>query len=343
MSSETFRWLIRPLCLIFTAAVAVAAADFFGDEILVRGKNLEIRRPELERAYLQYQANATLRDQAIPEDRREELEAMLLDRLVVTRLLLNRATDEDRSRGRGRADEFLDNVREQAGSDAAFERQLLSLAFTRQDFEAQIRERGICEEVVERKLQGQARISDDAVRAYYETHRAQLQRPEMAQARHILLATIDPATGAGLSDALKAEKRLQAENLVRRARQGEDFTALVKQYSEDTGTKDKLGEYIFSRGQMVPEFEVAAFSLQPDSISDVVTTTYGYHIIKLIQIIPAEPIPLDQIRDELRQKLEQEKIQGELMPRYLEKLKAEAELEYLNRARPPSAPPQRGP
>ena len=349
MPPKSTRALIRRFCLLLSITLAVgpvaaaAPADFFGDELLVRGKNLEIRRPDLERAYLQYRANAALRDQAVPEDRREELEAMLLDRLVVTRLLLNRATDEDRSRGGARAKEFLDNVREQAGSDAAFERQLISLAFTRADFEAQIRERGICEEVVERELQGQARISDAAVQAYYETHRDQLQRPEMAQARHILLATIDPATGAELSDALKAEKRLQAENLVRRARQGEDFAALVKQYSEDTGSKDQLGEYIFARGQMVPEFEAAAFSLQPDRISDVVTTAYGYHIIKLIQIIAAEPIPLDQIREELRQKLEQEKIQGELMPRYLERLKTEAKLEYLNRARPPSVPRQLDP
>jgi len=324
--------------MFIAVGAANAAADFFGDEILVRGRNVEIRRTDLERAYLQFKANATLRDQPIPDSRRDELEAMLLDRLVVTRILLNRATAEDRRRGQDRAKEFLDNVREQAGSDAAFERQLIALAFTRADFEAQILERGVCEEVVERELQGQARISDAAIQDYYETHRAQLQRPEMAQARHILLATVDPATGAELSDTLKAEKRLQAENLVRRARQGEDFAALVKEYSDDTGTKDKLGEYVFSRGQMVPEFEAAAFTLQPDRISDVVTTAYGYHIIKLIRIIPSEPIPLDQIREELRQKLEREKTQDELMPRFLEKLKAEVKLEYLNGARAPTAP-----
>jgi parvulin-like peptidyl-prolyl isomerase len=333
------RLIALVLGLILIAAGTVGAGDdFFGNEILVRGTKIEVRRADLERAYLQFKANATLRDQPIPDNRRDELEAMLLDRLVVTRILMNRATDEDRRRGQDRAKEFLDNVREQAGSDAAFERQLISLAFTRADFEDQILERAVCEEVVERVLQGQARISDAAIEGYYETNRAQLQRPEMAQARHILLATVDPATGAELSDSLKAEKRLQAENLVRRARQGEDFTALVKEFSDDTGNKDKLGEYIFSRGQMVPEFEAAAFSLQPDRISDVVTTAYGYHIIKLIRIIPSEPIPLDQIRDEIREKLEREKIQEELMPRFLEKLKEEAKLEYLNGARAPAAP-----
>jgi len=329
-------WFLVSCGLALVPVAATAANDFFADEVLVRGQGLEIRRPDLERAYLQFKANATLREQPIPDERRDELEATLLDRLVVTRLLLDRATEEDRRRGGDRAEEFLANVREQAGSEASFERQLMGLAFTRADFETQIRERAICEEVVERELRGKAQASDEAVRAYYDAHRGELQRPEMAQARHILLATIDPATGDALPETRKAEKRLLAEELVRRARQDEDFTGLVRQYSEDPGTKDELGEYIFARGQMVPEFEAAAFSLQPGRVSDVVTSDYGYHIIKLIQIIPPETITLDQIREELRDKLTREKLQNELMPRYLEQLKAGAKLEYLNGARPPS-------
>jgi len=300
----------------------------------VRGKGVEIRRSDVEKAYLQFQANAVLRNQSIPEGRREELEATLLDRLVVTQLLLNRATETDRKEGLAKAAEFLGKVLEEAGSEAAYERQLISLGFTREDFQRQIEDRAICEEVVEREIQ--VNITDAAVEEYYAANRDTLQRPEMAQVRHILFATRDSNTGAELSDTRKAEKRLQAEAVLKRARQGENFDTLVQEYSEDLGTKDSKGEYIFARGQMVPEFEAAAFSLGPNAISDLVTTVYGYHIIKKIQSIPSEPIPLDQVREDIRLKLRREKVQDELLPRHLEKLKEGVKLQYLNGARPPS-------
>jgi len=330
---------------MLSAALAVpaqtclrASADFFADEILVRGTDLEIRRPELENAYLQFKANATLRNQPIPADRREELEAMLLDRLVVTQLLLNTSTPADRETGREQAEAFVANVIREAGSETAFNRQLIALGFTREDFEAQVRERATCEAVVERELQDQVQVSEAEIRKFYEANQKTLQRPAMAQARHILFATRDAETGAEISDAAKAEKRLLAESVLTRARQGESFPSLVREYSDDKASKEQNGEYVFPRGKMAPEFEAAAFSLEPGGISDIVTTRFGYHVIKLIQIIPPEPIALDQIQEELRTKLRREKVQNTVLPEHLRQLKTAARLEYLNGARPPTEP-----
>jgi hypothetical protein len=72
---------------------------------------------------------------------------------------------------------------------------------------------------------------------------------------------------------------------------GADFATLAKQYSEDTGTKDQGGELgWFGRGQMVKEFEDAAFALQPGQVSDPVKTQFGYHLIKVEERDPAHPI-----------------------------------------------------
>ena len=71
--------------------------------------------------------------------------------------------------------------------------------------------------------------------------------------------------------------------MLKRARASEDFATLAKTYSEDPGSREDGGELPeFPRGQMVPEFENAAFALTNNQISDVITTVYGYHIIKLL-------------------------------------------------------------
>jgi parvulin-like peptidyl-prolyl isomerase len=88
---------------------------------------------------------------------------------------------------------------------------------------------------------------------------------------------------------------------------------------------------------MVPEFEAAAFSMQTNQISDIVTTRFGFHVLKLLQKIPPEPIEFEKVKDDIRASLERQEVQEKLLPPFLDKLRAEAKLQYANGAKPPPA------
>ncbi|MCI5167415.1 MAG: hypothetical protein D3903_15300 [Candidatus Electrothrix sp. GM3_4] len=129
------------------------------------------------------------------------------------------------------------------------------------------------------------------------------QNDKKKHARHILLKTAE-----GDSEAVRAEQRKKAEEVLQLARtEGSDFGALAKEYSEGP-TKERGGDLgFFSNGRMVPTFDKAVSSLQPGEISNVVETQFGYHIIKLEEIRPASVRTFEQVKDNLAVTLKKQK------------------------------------
>ncbi len=95
------------------------------------------------------------------------------------------------------------------------------------------------------------------------------------------------------------EQAAKAEEILKRAKNGEDFSALAREYSEGP-SKDSGGDLgFFAAGQMVPSFDQAVFSMQPGDISEVVKTQFGYHIIMLEEIQQAQTRPLEEVKAEI--------------------------------------------
>ena len=140
--------------------------------------------------------------------------------------------------------------------------------------------------------------SDADVQAYYGYNTDRYTEPVTLRASHILLRTEgkDPA-----------EVQTQAEAIVAEARGGADFAALARQYSEDDGTKEIGGDLgSISPGQMVPEFEGAAYALDQGEISDPVSSMFGVHIIKATEKTGGVSQPLDDVRESIVDLLKQE-------------------------------------
>ena len=354
MSFKTSTFLVAALFAVLFAAPAAFAVnagtnavaekptdkitELFGDAVVAKGEGVEVKRSQLDSAIISIKSAAAARGQPMPPEQVRMLEQQVLQRLIQIQLLLSMATEADRTNGKQTAEKRLELILKRAGSEEALNRQLKSVGMTREELRTKMAEEAAAEAVLDRELK--VSVTDEEVKKFYDDNPARFEEPEKVRASHVLLGTHDPDTRQPLSDEKKTAKRKQAEDVLKRARAGEDFAKLAREYSDDPGSKDKGGEYIFPRGMMDPAFESAAFSLNTNQVSDIVTTQFGYHIIKLSEKIPAHKVELAKVSDELKGGLKRREIE-KLLPDYVEKLKADHHVEILDeKLKPKEAAPR---
>lgn len=313
----------------------MAADDFAVGPVLAKGKGLEIRRSQLDDTFITFRAKLAARGQSIPETKRETVEAQLLEHMIVTQLLLNQATVADKAAGKTNAEKYIERSRDELGSDEALVRQAKSLGLSLSRFTNETMAQAISQEVLTREVKSKITISEETMKKFWETNDAAFRQPEMARASHILFVTKDLTTDMPLGEADKKAKKAKAEAVLERARKGEDFTTLATTFSEEPRVKENKGEYKFARAKddpsraMVPEFEAAAFALRTNQVSDIVTTSFGYHIIKLHEITPARKVPFTEARERIQEFMLQAELEKR-MPDFFARVKKEAGVEILD-------------
>ena len=173
-------------------------------------------------------------------------------------------------------------------------------------------------------------LSDADLKAAFD---ANAKDYEQVHARHILIAFKgSPAAQAGKKELTEDEAKAKAEEIAKKLAGGAKFEDLAKAESDDAGSAPNGGDLgAFSRGQMVPEFEKAAFETKVGAVSPVVRTQFGYHIIK---VEGHDSTPFEQVKDRLTKDLHQKKLQEQL-----DKLKADAKPVFSEAYFAPPPPP----
>src|SRR3954447_16430453 len=165
------------------------------------------------------------------------------------------------------------------------------------------------------KIEQTVNVSDADLQRAYSQNQSQFRIGESVKVRHILLKT------QGKPPADEAKIKAQAEDILKQVKAGANFGELVKKYSEDPGSVSTGGEYTVQKnGQMVPEFESAAFSLKPGE-SGIVKTTYGYHIMQVMQHDPARLKPFEEVKPALATEYKKQRV-NDIMQQISDKAQA---------------------
>lgn len=176
-------------------------------------------------------------------------------------------------------------------------------------------------------------VADDEIKQYYEQHGDQYKVPERVHVRHILVKTPPPSTDGKVDPKAIDAARVKAEGLLNQIKNGASFEELAKKNSDDPGSAQKGGELpAFQKGAMVPEFEQAAFALQnKGQLSGLVKSTYGFHIIQLIDKQTAHTKSLDEVKADIVPVLKQQK-ESKAADELARTLEAQSKAEGLDKA-----------
>ncbi|KPJ53650.1 hypothetical protein AMJ39_03865 [candidate division TA06 bacterium DG_24] len=268
------------LFLLFMVGTSWAVRETVDRIVAVVGDDVILESELTREVYLYYiQFGVEIEDEAQLED----LRSSVLERMIESRILLAEAKRDTIEPSETEVEEALNQaIKEISGrfpSEEAFEEEVLQQGLTVDDLRARyredIRERLLVDGLVERRLRPGVFVSSREVEEFYQSHIDSIPLvPAKVTLSHIMIAVVP---GEEMEKAAKE----RAEAILALVKEGQDFAMLARRFSEDPGSAPQGGDLgYFGRGEMVPEFETAAFDLQPGEVSGLVQTVFGYHILK---------------------------------------------------------------
>lgn len=261
--------------------------------------------------------------QPIPADQRDTVYRGVLDDMVAYRLLRQEAQERKVSVADAEVTERLDALKQQFGTEAAFQQALEAQQTTIEKLREDARTDLAVARLLDDEVTRQVAVAPAEISAFYEQNPERFQQPEAVRASHILV-TVPPET----DEKGRAALRARAEEAHKAARAGQDFAKLAARYSQDSSAQQGGDLGFFPKGRMVPAFEQSAFALQPGEVSDLVETEFGYHVIKVTERREARTIPFAEATPQIEQFLQQQKRQ-EKAKELVDGLKAKGKVEVF--------------
>ena len=311
------------LCLIMTASLIGCSAD---KKVVatVNGKDITLGNYEkllaLNKSSMESYYGSDIWSTEIEKDKTYEdaLRDMVLETMIISEVIYQQAEKEKVAPTDKQIQDQIDSFNETTKDDADYKDKLKKMGINEAFLKFQF-SRDLANSKLQEKFEKDIKISEDDMKKYYNDNKSSFYT-DTVTASHILLKTQDD-NGKELSAEKKKEAKKKAEEALAKVKSGEDFAKIAKEYSEDSSASSGGELGTFGRGQMVTEFENAAFSMKPGQISDIVETPYGYHIIKVTDRVDKQET-YDEVKGKIKGILASEKYND-----YIEKLKKDSKID----------------
>jgi peptidyl-prolyl cis-trans isomerase C len=296
-------------------------ADADATAVVAKVNGVVIKKGEFKQAlqstYQRFQQAGRLIDGTMYEQLKKEVLESLISLIVLDEYSreLSLAVDE------GTVEKHYQEAVSAYASKRAYHKALEEAGLTDADLRTRIRRTLAAQKVVKEFVSPKITVTDEEVKKYYDENADAFEHDVQVHAAHILIK-VSPFADDEIRKL--AKKRIRA--IQKKIQAGEDFAQLAKTYSEGPSKVNGGDLGYFSGAQMAPAFATAALSLKPGEVSDVVTTQFGYHLIKVYERKPAGKVPFSEAAPVLKQRFFKERLDASLQ-KLMENLKAKAEIE----------------
>ena len=290
-------------------------------DVIARVNGEAINKIEFEKAIKSVEGRA---GSSVPADQRDRVYRGVLDQLIAYRLLMQETKSRNIEVPEADVDARIAQIKQQFPNEDAFKKTLAERSMTveqlREDAKSDMRVAKMLESEVNTKVS----VQPTDVNTFYQQNPDKFQQPERVRASHILVRTPENADAKA-----KEAAKTKASELLAQVKSGKDFAELAKQHSQDPGSAAQGGDLgFFQKGQMVGAFERAAFALKPGEVSGVVETPFGFHIIKMAEKQDARTMPIDEVKPQIEQFLQNQQRQQKTQA-FIESLKSKGKVEIL--------------
>ena len=263
----------------------------------------------------------------------------LLKSAVARELIVQKAKSLGITITEKKVDLQLKNIEDQFPSHESF---ITALAFQHMSIASlkeKIHRTLLEDELMRKEIAPKVKVSDAAIQKYYDENKTKFTKPVMYRVSHIHTTTINNESkpedetskkkAARLTKMINDDARKKINSILKKVQAGKNFSDLAKRYSEDEASKESggsLGE--LHPGSTIPEISDAMTNLKEGETSGIIKSQFGYHIIKLDEIIPSAMIPFSETKSDIMNlllKLETQK----LFTTYVEDLGNQAKIEVL--------------
>ena len=276
----------------------------------VNGNNITVKQFEstlaLYKQSLESMYGSTIWDTEVEEGGKfkDKIKDKMLDQRIDIEAVCEQARKEKLVPTKEEVDKAFNELKKNIDADKEYKNQLKEMGIDDTYLRNQ-QEQDLTIQKYKENFDKNVKITDEEMKKYYEEHKKDYYKDEV-KASHILISTVDD-NGKELSEAKKKEAKKKAEEVLKKAKSGEEFSELAKEYSDDPWSAANGGDLgYFTKGQLVQPFEEAAFSLKSGEISGLVESEYGYHIIKVYDKIDKQ-LTFDEVKDEIKKTLTEDK------------------------------------